>query len=245
MLLFLEVIGFSFTPLLSLSFFLLIARWQPSPPSISLGGPIQVATVMNGHGPAAEMAVEPVDQTTFTPEQEALFQEQESLAIVKELHASAEWFEVVAYGHMSDSARARSLTASSLRGEGKIALRPVKFFNKEKTQCVIVAHLGRNLCGHEGIIHGGLLATLLDEHLAYVSLPSLPNYTGFTANLSIDYRKPCKADQWVVIRGKLDRVEGRKAYANAWVETASDGTLLTEASALYVSPRMDGPPRQS
>ena len=56
--------------------------------------------------------------------------------------------------------------------------------------------------------------------------------------MSVDYRKPCKAGQWVVIRGKLDRVEGRKAYANARIESALDGTLLTEASALYISPRM-------
>jgi hypothetical protein len=31
-----------------------------------------------------------------------------------------------------------------------------------------VVHLGKALCGHDGIIHGGLLATLLDEVLALV-----------------------------------------------------------------------------
>ncbi|KAI9276804.1 HotDog domain-containing protein [Phascolomyces articulosus] len=194
---------------------------------------------MNGHGPGADAA--PLNRRdqgfTLSEAQESLFEQQESLAIVQELSASPDWIEVKAYGHMSEAAHDVSLTASTLRGDGKIALRPLKFFNKEKTQCIIVLHLGKKLCGHAGIVHGGMLATLLDEHLAYVSLPSLPNYTGFTANLSVDYRKPCKADQWVVIRGKLDRVEGRKAYANATVETL-DQTLLTEASALYVSPRM-------
>ncbi|KAI9491648.1 HotDog domain-containing protein [Zychaea mexicana] len=217
-------------------------------PSIAMGPSQQqqhtaAASVMNGHGPEAEyIAVDRSDQGfTFSPAQEALFEEQESLAIVQELTASSEWHEVKAYGHMSDTAREVSLTATTLRGDGKIALRPLKFFNHDKTECVIVMHLGRNLCGHAGIIHGGMLGTLLDEHLAYVSLPSLPNYTGFTANLSVDYRKPCKADQWVVIRGKLDRVEGRKAYAHARVETAIDHTLLTEATALYISPRTAGP----
>ncbi|KAI7884286.1 Thioesterase/thiol ester dehydrase-isomerase [Lichtheimia hyalospora FSU 10163] len=200
---------------------------------------------LNGHGPEAELAAAQNDQGPFTPEQEALFEQQQSLAIVKELRKAPEWFEVVAYGHLSDSARARSLTASTLRGDGKIALRPLKFFNESKTECVIIAHLGRNLCGHEGIVHGGLLATLLDEHLAYITLPSLPNYTGFTANLTVDYRKPVKADQWIAVRGKFDRVEGRKAYANAWIETADNATLLTEARALYVSPRMDKKPVQS
>jgi len=30
----------------------------------------------------------------------------------------------------------------------------------------VVVHLGRALCGHDGIIHGGLLATVFDESLA-------------------------------------------------------------------------------
>jgi acyl-coenzyme A thioesterase PaaI-like protein len=30
---------------------------------------------------------------------------------------------------------------------------------------VIIVHVGRGLCGHDGIVHGGLLATLLDEGL--------------------------------------------------------------------------------
>ncbi|KAG2218859.1 hypothetical protein INT45_011283 [Circinella minor] len=205
-------------------------------PSMSMG---PSANLMNGHGPGAEATVDRRNQGfEFSSEQEALFQEQQTLDIVKELSESPDWYEVKAYGHMSPEAHDVSLTASTLRGDDKIALRPLKFFNKEKTECIVVLHLGRKLCGHAGIIHGGMLGTLLDEHLAYVSLPNLPNYTGFTANLSVDYRKPCKAGQWVVIRGKLDRVEGRKAYSNARIESALDGTLLTEASALYISPRM-------
>ncbi|ORY90366.1 HotDog domain-containing protein [Syncephalastrum racemosum] len=207
----------------------------------------QLATIMNGHGPQAELNMDPSaeiaadgsHEADLTPEQERLLNEQESLAIVQKLRQSPDWHEVVAYGHLSDSARAHSLSATTLRGDGKIALRPLKFFNHDKTDCIIIAHLGTNLCGHDGIIHGGLLATLLDEHLAYVTLPSLPNYTGFTANLSVDYRMPVRSNQWVVVRGKLDRVEGRKAYADAWIESVDGEHKMTEAKALYVSPRMD------
>lgn len=31
-----------------------------------------------------------------------------------------------------------------------------------------VVHLGSDLCGHIGIVHGGMIATLLDEILACV-----------------------------------------------------------------------------
>jgi acyl-coenzyme A thioesterase PaaI-like protein len=39
---------------------------------------------------------------------------------------------------------------------------------------VAIVHMGRALCGHDGIIHGGLIATVFDETLARnVSLPAL------------------------------------------------------------------------
>lgn len=59
-----------------------------------------------------------------------------------------------------------SLTAGSLRGPGKLAIPPIAFARKDETEAVIIVHLGRALCGHDGIIHGGLLATIFDESLA-------------------------------------------------------------------------------
>ncbi|KAH8551208.1 HotDog domain-containing protein [Umbelopsis sp. PMI_123] len=166
-----------------------------------------------------------------------LEQEMAALPIVNKLRDDSNITEVVAYGHMSPSAYQHSLTASTLRGRGKIAVRPLKFFNQDKTECYMICHLGRSLCGHDGIIHGGMLGTLLDEHLAYVTVPSLPNHTGFTARLEVNYRAPVKADQWVIIGGKLDSLDGRKAWADAWIEAIDQSIKYTEARALYVSPR--------
>ena len=39
---------------------------------------------------------------------------------------------------------------------------------RDARECWIFIHVGRALCGHEGVVHGGLLATLLDESLARV-----------------------------------------------------------------------------
>lgn len=46
-----------------------------------------------------------------------------------------------------------------------------------------------------------------------------------------------KADQWVIVGGKRDSVEGRKAWADAWIEDIEQKVKYTEARALYVSPR--------
>ncbi|KAG1293735.1 hypothetical protein G6F66_005828 [Rhizopus arrhizus] len=173
-------------------------------------------------------------------EQDELLEQENSIKFVKMLRSSADWEEVIAYEHMSPSAKAHSLTATTLRGEGMIGRHPLKFYNKDKTECIMISHFGIHLCGHDGIIHGGFAATVLDEMLAYVTIPNLPNFTGFTANLNVDYRKPIIANQWVIIKGKLEKLEGRKAWGKACIETL-EHTLLTEATALYISPRSDGP----
>ncbi|CEP11389.1 hypothetical protein [Parasitella parasitica] len=174
--------------------------------------------------------------------EQALSDEEESIQLLQEIRSSDEWEEVEAYKYLTESARSHSLTATTLRGPGMIARRPLKFFNKEKTSCVMFIHFGTNLCGHDGIIHGGLAATVLDEMLAYVTIPSLPGSTGFTANLNVNYRKPIRSDQWVVIRGKLEKLEGRKAWGIACIMTLDDEpVILTEATALYISPRTQGP----
>lgn len=59
-----------------------------------------------------------------------------------------------------------SLTAGALRGPGKLGVIPLIRGKKDESESVVFIHVGRGLCGHDGIIHGGLLATLLDEALA-------------------------------------------------------------------------------
>lgn len=58
-----------------------------------------------------------------------------------------------------------SLTAGALRGPGKLAVPPLVRARKDERESVLVVHVGRGLCGHDGIVHGGLLATLMDESL--------------------------------------------------------------------------------
>jgi hypothetical protein len=31
---------------------------------------------------------------------------------------------------------------------------------------MLIYHLGKSLCGHEGIVHGGIVGTILDDSLA-------------------------------------------------------------------------------
>lgn len=139
-----------------------------------------------------------------------------------------------------------SLTAGSLRGPGMIAVPPLvlsltahgaRTLGGTKGDAFAFLHLGRSVCGHDGLIHGGLLATVLDETLARTAFYSLPNKIGVTAHLEIDYRKPVRADQFVVVETRLVEAEGRKAWVQGTMKDLQGNTLV-ESKALFVEPRM-------
>lgn len=133
------------------------------------------------------------------------------------------------------------LTGGLLMGPGRVTVPPLVFTEAGGKSLVAISHLGADLCGHPGIVHGGLLATLIDEGLARCCFGALPNHIAMTANLKIDYRAPVKAGTYVVLRAKTVKVEGRKAWVTGHVETLVDEgqtpVLLAEATGLFIEPR--------
>lgn len=137
--------------------------------------------------------------------------------------------------------RARTLTGGTLAGPDKIVAPPLVFCEEGGKSLVSLFYLGPNLCGHPGIVHGGLLATLLDEAMGRCCFPALPNKVGVTANLNLDYRKPAMAGNYAVLRAETVKVEGRKAWVEGRIETLpKDGeepVVLVEAKALFIEPK--------
>ena len=76
-----------------------------------------------------------------------------------------EWYETRAYKDFPEERRVNNLTAGTLKGPGKLALTALVRSRKDESEGVVIVHLGRGLCGHDGIVHGGMLAMLLDEAL--------------------------------------------------------------------------------
>ncbi|KAL2076219.1 hypothetical protein VTL71DRAFT_1162 [Oculimacula yallundae] len=137
--------------------------------------------------------------------------------------------------------RSHNLTAGTLMGSGKVVVPPLVFSEKGGKSLVSIQYLGGDLCGHPGLVHGGMLATMLDEGLARCCFAALPNKVGMTANLNINYKAPAKAGNYVVLRAKTTKVEGRKAWVEGHIETlVGEGetpVILAEASALFIEPR--------
>lgn len=136
--------------------------------------------------------------------------------------------------------RQHNLTGGTLTGPGRLTVPPLAWVEEGGKSLVTIMHIGTDVCGHPGIVHGGLLATLLDEGLARCCFEALPSKVAVTAKLEVNYRKPTKADQYVVLRAKTTRVEGRKAWVEGHIETlvpeGETPVVLVEASGLFISP---------
>lgn len=162
--------------------------------------------------------------------------EAQGLLVVEKLRAQEGWYETRPYQRYDPNKIHNSLTAGSLRGPGKLAIPPILFAKHDESEAVAVVHLGRALCGHDGIVHGGLLATVFDETLARNALLNLPSHIGVTASITVNYKAPTQADQFVIVRTKLESLRGRKVNVSGTMETL-DGQRLCEANALFVEPK--------
>ncbi|KAH8150953.1 uncharacterized protein LAJ45_05136 [Morchella importuna] len=142
---------------------------------------------------------------------------------------------------LSPTYRPSSLTSGVLSGPRKIVVPPFTWAEEEGKSMTTIMYLGEDLCGHPGIVHGGLLATLLDEGLARCCFPALPNKIAMTASLTMNYRKPTPAGNYYVLRAKTVKVEGRKAWVEGHIETLpKDGeepVVMVEANALMIEPK--------
>ena len=161
--------------------------------------------------------------------------------LVKSLRADPTLSESRPHMKMPAGYRARSLSAGALSGPKKMPVPAYQWLKPEGKGMTAVTYVGDDLCGHPGIVHGGLIATMLDEGLARACFDALPHKIGVTANLNIDYRKPTPAGSFLVLKAETTKVEGRKAWVKGHIELlAAPGekpTILAEATALYVSPK--------
>ncbi|CAG7971683.1 unnamed protein product [Penicillium olsonii] len=165
--------------------------------------------------------------------------------------------------------RQHHFVGGSLTGPGKLAFQPYMWLSTGKSgsktrsdrasSVVSVFHIGQDLCGHPGFVHGGLLSVMFDEVFARCVSAAFPSGLGMTANLNVDFRKPALPDRLYVLRTETTKVEGRKAWVEGCMtylplavphaegNVISDFSLLqedhegavmvAEAKALFIEPK--------
>ena len=88
-----------------------------------------------------------------------------SIPIVQKLSFNKDWIKTVGIFPIPKEDIRNHLTVGTLTGPGMITVKPVTFYNDKTKEFVVVIHVGQDVCGHRGLVHGGFLATLLDECL--------------------------------------------------------------------------------
>ena len=161
--------------------------------------------------------------------------------LVSALRARPEFVEARPHLKIPPSMRMHHLTSGLLTGPGRLVVPPLAFLERGGRSMVMVLYVGGDLCGHPGVVHGGALATLVDEGLARCCFQALPNKIGMTANLTMNYRRPIPSDTYLVLRATTTKVEGRKAWVDGRVESlpaeGEEPTLFVEASGLFIEPK--------
>jgi uncharacterized protein (TIGR00369 family) len=88
--------------------------------------------------------------------------------------------------------------------------------------------------GYPGVVHGGVIAAMLDEVTGRAFMHGEPPRFMYTAKLSVRYRKPVPVGEPLRLVGRAGRDNGRIAEASGEIYR-SDGTLLAEAEAVLVN----------
>jgi uncharacterized protein (TIGR00369 family) len=85
--------------------------------------------------------------------------------------------------------------------------------------------------GPPGHIHGGIVATLLDEAMSKLNRPL--NVLAMTRHMEVDYLRPAPLHQPLVLISRHLRREGRKLFHQAELQHP-DGSVLARGKGLFV-----------
>lgn len=84
--------------------------------------------------------------------------------------------------------------------------------------------------GYDGVVHGGILAALLDDAMA--NCLWLRGIAAVTAKMALRYREPVQVGEHLLIYGRLLQEREKVATAEGWITTAT-GKRLVEASGTF------------
>jgi uncharacterized protein (TIGR00369 family) len=87
--------------------------------------------------------------------------------------------------------------------------------------------------GWEGLAHGGIVATILDEAMAW-SLATREAW-GVTARMQVQFKRPVEVGTPLRAEGRVTRQRRRIVETEATLVDRRDGTVLATASGTYLA----------
>ncbi len=106
-------------------------------------------------------------------------------------------------------------------------------FEYSENQAISYYRVPEHFQGYEGITHGGIIATLLDEAMAKIIL--YKGVEAVTGEIVLKYRKPVPTEKEVKITGEIIQEKSRTVKTLGKIEF--DGHICVEAQATFVKMR--------
>ena len=88
--------------------------------------------------------------------------------------------------------------------------------------------------GPRGYVHGGIIATLLDETMS--KAVRAQGVVAMTRQMEVDYLRPVPSASQIRLEGRVDRIEGRKHWVKSRILDSS-GKILAEGRGLFIEVR--------
>jgi uncharacterized protein (TIGR00369 family) len=113
----------------------------------------------------------------------------------------------------------------------------LEFLLAEDSSVVCLALVPDTFEGPQGYLHGGIIATLLDETMS--KSVRARGFTAMTRHMEVDYQRPVPSSTPIRLEGHVTRNEGRKHWTEARILDA-ERTVLAIGKGLFIEVR----PRQ-
>lgn len=110
----------------------------------------------------------------------------------------------------------------------------LEFFLTEDRRVVSFTTVGDAFEGPKGFVHGGIIATLLDETMSKAVRSH--GLVAMTRHMEVDYRRPVPSTEQIRLEGRVTRNEGRKHWTEASILN-SEGKVLAHGKGLFIEVR--------
>lgn len=108
----------------------------------------------------------------------------------------------------------------------------MEFYTTAPGKCQAELTIPSEYQGYPGVVHGGILASILDEAGGRADMDE-PDRFMVTAQLNVRYRKPVPTETPLVVNGTAGGRRGRVSYAHSEILNL-EGEVLAEAELVLV-----------
>ena len=90
----------------------------------------------------------------------------------------------------------------------------------------------RHLCGWDNLVHGGVLATMLDETMGWTAIHFLKKFA-LTHSMTIEFHKPVYIGEEIRVEGRVLEVRGKREATVEGLLYKGEDTLCAKSAGTF------------